>query len=91
MGCTYFSGPGFVGHLSHDDHFLSLEPFGAKVWVSDHNFLGPTFYRSERALQEIRVPSRKTWDAYQQWRDSLPRPEAAAIGSKGAAPEQACA
>lgn len=71
MGCTHFSGPGFVGHICHADYFVSLEPFGAKVWCAHHNYLGPTFYRSEAALKEIRVPSKKTWDAFQKWRDSL--------------------
>lgn len=71
MGCTYFSGPGFVGHICHGDHWLSLASFGAKVWVDDHNWLGPTFYRSEAALKVIGSPSKKTWVAYEKWRKSL--------------------
>ena len=69
MGCTYFSGPGFVGHICHGDHWLSLEPYGAKVWCDDHNYLGPTFYRSESAIKVIDNPSRKTWKAYSKWRE----------------------
>ncbi len=79
MGCTYFSGPGFVGHICHGDHWLSLEPFGAKVWCDDHNWLGPTFYRSEAALKVIEKPSRKTWAAYCKWRETL-RPNAQVTG-----------
>ena len=71
MGCTYFSGPGFVGHICHSDHWLSLEPFGAKVWCDDHNRLGPTFYRSESMKKVIEKPSRKTWAAYAKWRETL--------------------
>lgn len=82
MGCTYFSGPGFVGHICHADHFLSLEPYGAKVWVEDHNYLGPTFYRSERAIKAIDLPSPKTWAAYIKWRESMKIP--AATPEKGA-------
>ena len=57
--------------MSHSDHFVSLEQFGAKVWCEDHNYLGPAFYRNEAALKQIRVPSKKTWDAYLKWRDTL--------------------
>jgi len=71
MGCTYFSGNGFVGHICHADYFVSLEQYGAKVWCEDHSYLGPTFYRSETALKEIRVPSKKTWEAYLKWRGTL--------------------
>lgn len=90
MGCTYFSGPGFVGHICHGDHWLSLEPFGAKVWCDDHNWLGPTFYRSEAALKVIEKPSQKTWAAYCKWRETL-RPNAtshrgAACGASGGLP-----
>ena len=56
-------------------HFVNLEPFGANVWCEFHAYLGPSFYRSESAITEIRVPSRKTWDAFQCWRDSLEQPE----------------
>jgi len=50
MGCTYFAGPGFIGHSSHGDHFVSLEPYGANVWCDHHDHLGPTFYRSAAAI-----------------------------------------
>lgn len=83
MGCTYFSGPGFVGHICHGDHWLSLEPFGAKVWCNDHNWLGPTFYRSEAALKVIETPSRKTWAAYAKWRETL-KPNVEAQGRRTA-------
>lgn len=53
------------------DNFVSLESFGAKVWCEYHKYLGPTFYRSENAIKPIDRPSRKTWDAFQKWRDSL--------------------
>lgn len=49
------------------DKFADLAPYGAKVWVEYHNYLGPTFYRSGRMLTPIRVPSRKTWDAFDKW------------------------
>lgn len=53
------------------DSFVNLAPFGANVWCEYHNYLGPSFYRSEKAIAEIRVPSRKTWEAFQRWRDSI--------------------
>lgn len=53
------------------DRFVNLEPFGAKVWCEYHDYLGPAFFRSESASTEIRKPSRKTWGAFQRWRDSL--------------------
>ena len=93
MGCTYFSGPVFVGHISHGDHWVNLEPFGAKVWCDHHEYLGPTFYRSEAAINVIETPSRKTWKAFEKWRESLkpnvefsggaPLHGAASAGTKG--------
>lgn len=71
MGCTFFSGDGFVGHISHADYFVSLEPFGAKVWCEYHTYLGPSFFRSEAALKEIRVPSKKTWCAFSNWLETI--------------------
>ena len=53
------------------DTFLSLEPYGAKVWCEYHSYLGPSFYRSEKAMAEIRRPSKKTWAAFQAWRDAM--------------------
>lgn len=49
------------------DTFVSLEPYGAKVWCEFHNYLGPTFYRSESATKPIETPSKKTWDAFGLW------------------------
>ena len=51
--------------------FVSLEPFGAKVWCEMHSYLGPTFYRSEAAIKPINTPSRKTWRAFEAWQNSL--------------------
>ena len=84
MGCTYFSGPVFVVHISHGDHWVNLEPFGAKVWCDHHEYLGPTFYRSEAAINVIETPSRKTWKAFEKWRESLKpnaRSEARPVGT----------
>ena len=53
------------------DRFVSLEPFGAKVWCEFHSYLGPSFFRSENAITEIRMPSKKTWAAFYAWRNSL--------------------
>jgi hypothetical protein len=50
----------------HDD-FVNLAPYGAKVWMSWHNYLGPVFYRSKNAIKQIDVPSQKTWDAFGKW------------------------
>lgn len=55
------------GYLCMDDDFVSLEPYGAKVWMSWHHYLGPTFYRSEAAIKPIMSPSEKTWDAFERW------------------------
>lgn len=51
------------------DKFVNLEPYGAHVWMEWHNYLGPTFFRSESAIVPIANPSRKTWDAFQRWHD----------------------
>jgi hypothetical protein len=50
------------------DAFVSLKPYDADVWLEWHNYLGPTFYRSEKALKPIQVPSRKTWAAFNKWK-----------------------
>lgn len=47
--------------------FVSLEPYGAKVWCDFHQYLGPTFYRSESAIKPIWKPSKKTYDAFAKW------------------------
>lgn len=56
------------------DSFVSLEPYGAKVWCEYHNWLGPTFYRSKSAIKVIETPSRKTWRAYEAWRKAQAKP-----------------
>jgi len=67
MACIPFSGPGFIGHICGPDHFVSLEPYGAKVWCEFHNYLGPAFYRGEKSNTPIENPSRKTWKAFSAW------------------------
>lgn len=59
------------GIMCVPDSFVSLEPYGAKVWCEYHSYTGPAFFRSERAIKEIEHPSRKTWDAYYKWRESF--------------------
>lgn len=71
MGCTRFSGRGFRGWICGPDHFVSLEPFGAKVWCEFHSHLGPHFFRSEKANVEIEKPSRKTWNAFYAWLETI--------------------
>ena len=53
------------------DTFVSLEKYGAKVWCEMHSYLGPSFYRSERAITPIQTPSIKTWKAYEQWQNEI--------------------
>ena len=55
------------GYLCTGDDWVNLEPFGAKIWMSWHNYLGPTFYRSEAAIKPIVVPGPKTWEAFGKW------------------------
>ena len=57
-----------TGFICTDDAWLSLAPFGARVWMSYHHYTGPEFYRSESAITPIITPSRKTWDAFTKWR-----------------------
>ena len=59
------------GIMCVSDSFVNLEPYGAKVWCDYHHYLGPVFFRSANAITEIRVPSRKTWNAFQKWRDEV--------------------
>ena len=61
-------GKGFV---CVPNAFVSLEPFGSKVWCEMHSYFGPTFYRSENAITPIYRPSRKTWNAYYEWQMSI--------------------
>ncbi len=55
------------GFLCGPDAFVNLAPLGAKVWLSWHRHMGPTFYRSEAAIKPILSPSQKTWDAFGRW------------------------
>jgi hypothetical protein len=68
--CAYFSCNGLAGHMCHADYFAPLDEYGAKVWCEDYNYLDPAFYRSEAALKEIRIPSKKTLEAYYKWRNT---------------------
>lgn len=52
------------------NEFVNLEPFGANVWCEMHSYFGPSFFRSEKAIIEIRMPSKKTWAAYEAWQKS---------------------
>lgn len=58
------------GFICGPDDFVDMSPFGAKVWMEWHHYLGPTFYRSEAAIKPIIVPSRKTWTAFEAWQSS---------------------
>lgn len=73
MACTRIKGRGFTGWICGADYFVNLEPFGAKVWCEFHHYLGPHFFRSEKANIEIANPSRKTWKAFEAWRLTLDR------------------
>jgi hypothetical protein len=64
MGCIRIEH----GYICGPDAFVNLEQFGANVWVSWHNYMGPTFYRSKNMIKPIEVPSKKTWDAFTKWR-----------------------
>ena len=67
MGAIYFNCEGVTGHIHVPDAVVDLEPFGAKVWLEWHNYLGPTFFRGEHSSEPIRNPSRKTWGAFEAW------------------------
>lgn len=71
MTCTRISGRGFNGIVCGPDHFVSLEPFGARVWCEFHHYLGPSFYRGKDSTVEIANPSRKTWRAFEAWMDMI--------------------
>lgn len=70
MTCTKIPN-GIV--CSFTEYFVNLEHFGAKVWCDYHTYLGPMFFRSEACIKEIRVPSKKTWNAYEKWREEVAR------------------
>jgi len=71
MACTPFSGRGFTGIICGPDHFVSLEPFGARVWCEFHHWTGPTFYRGKESREPIAHPSRKTWKAFAAWLETI--------------------
>ena len=48
-------------------HVVDLTPYGSRVWMEFSAFSGPFFYRGQNSEQEIRSPSRKTWDAFEVW------------------------
>lgn len=49
------------------DKVVDMEPYGSKVWMEWHRYLGPIFYRSINMITPIRIPSKKTWDAFEKW------------------------
>lgn len=57
------------GFLCGPDAWLSLEPYGSRVWMSYHNYLGPTFYLGPAAKDCIKTPSNKTWAAFAKWHE----------------------
>ena len=67
MPCFHFKD----GYLCLDKDPINLEPFGAKVWMLFHRYCGPSFFRSENCITIIRVPSKKTWDAFYKWEQSI--------------------
>lgn len=69
MGCIRIEH----GFICEADDFVNLAPFGSKVWMSWHHYLGPTFYRSESAIKQIESPSKKTWDAFYKWHSTVAR------------------
>jgi len=48
--------------------FVDLRPYGAKIWMCWHRYLGPVFYRSAATIKPIEVPGRKTWAAFEKWK-----------------------
>ena len=46
---------------------VPLEQYGARVWLDVDDYFGPSFYRSAAGITEIRVPSPKTWRAFEAW------------------------
>ena len=47
---------------------ISLEPYGAKVWMEYHRYMGPAFFRSLNRITPIITPSKKTWEAFSKWK-----------------------
>ena len=52
------------------DYVVNLAPYGSKVWMEWHHYIGPTFYRSMNMIKPIDTPSSKTWMAYSDWMSS---------------------
>lgn len=46
---------------------VDLRPFGARIWMEYHTYLGPIFFRSESMIQQIYMPGKKTWLAFDKW------------------------
>lgn len=63
MSCTRIGN----GIVCGPDAFVNLAPYGAKVWMEWHNYMGPVFFRSQNMIAEIQNPSRKTWKAFEAW------------------------
>lgn len=59
------------GFICSSAFSVDLEPYGAKVWCEYHAYLGPMFFRSDSCITEIRCPSKKTWKAYEKWREHV--------------------
>jgi len=57
------------GFICGPDVFVNLGQYGSKVWMEWHHYTGPTFYRSESAIKPINTPSKKTWNAFERWRE----------------------
>lgn len=57
------------GYVCGPDKIIDLSPLGAKVWMEWHNYLGPIFYRSKNMIKPIGTPSKKTWEAFERWRE----------------------
>ena len=71
MACTHVTINGFSAVICHADYFVSLEEYGAHVWLEFHHYTGPTFFRSKNAIKPIEKPSKKTWDAFSKWHDEM--------------------
>ena len=68
MACTRIKS----GFLCVVGNSVDMEPFGEKIWMRWHNYLGPTFYRSKSMIKPIINPSRKTWKAFDAWKSTQP-------------------
>jgi hypothetical protein len=50
------------------DALVNLKPYGSRVWLEWHNYLGPSFYRGPKSAEEIRMPGKKTWEVFERWK-----------------------